>query len=132
MGTITPENFLYYADYFAIIAESGLERARALFPGIRISTLVDTSTIINRPNSDVAIANLSRSFDTSYEYLWLDGQHIEPIQDAFNGLSQYLLESTEVEDVDEYLTAKGIQVQRLYATLANIFGEDISDSNVET
>ena len=126
----TAEQFQFYSDYFAFAAEAGLERARAMFPGITTSTLVDVSTIINRPNSDSAIANMTRAFDTSYEHLWLDGQEISPLQDAFTALSQYILE-TEGVDVDTFLTNNGIQVEPLYATLANIFGETITSGNIK-
>jgi hypothetical protein len=126
---ITPENFLFYSDYFAFIAEAGLNRARSLFPGIATSTLIDVTTIINRPNTDVATANLTRSLDTFYEYLWLDGQNIGPIRDAFEGLSAYVLQATG-DDVEAYLIQEGIKVKPLYATLANIFGEEISDANI--
>ncbi|MHA2279860.1 MAG: hypothetical protein ACXAC5_03160 [Promethearchaeota archaeon] len=121
---------MFYSDYYAFIAEAGLNRARALFPGIAVSTLVDVTTIINRPNTDVATANLARSLDTSYEYLWLDGQHIDPIRDGFEGLSAYVLEATG-DDVEAYLIQEGIKVKPLYATLANMFGEEITSGNIE-
>ncbi len=127
---VTSANFLFYSDYFAYIAESGLERARALFSGIATSTLVDFTTITNKPNVDVATNNLTQTLDTSYEYLWLDGQHLDPIRNAFDGLSAYVLQSEGV-DIDTYLTDKGIQVKPLYATLANIFGETITSGNIE-
>jgi len=126
----TAEQFQFYSDYFAFAAEGGLERARAMFPGITTTTLVDASTIINRPNSDAAIANMTHAFDTSYEYLWLDGQEISPLRDAFTALSQYILE-TEGVDVDTFLTNNSIQVESLYATLANIFGETITSGNIK-
>ena len=91
---------------------------------------MDVSTIINRPNSDVAIANINRAFDTAYEYLWLDGQERGSLQDAFLALSQYVLD-TEGVDVNTFLTNNGLQVESLYATLANIFGESITDSNIK-
>lgn len=124
------EQFQFYSDYFAFAAEAGLERARAMFPGITTTTLVDVSTIINRPNSDAATANMTRAFDTAYEHLWLDGQEISTLQDAFTALSQYVLE-TEGVDVDTFLTNNGIQVEPLYATLANIFGETITSGNIK-
>ena len=88
------EDVLFYADYFSYAVEAGINRATTLFPGIEISTLTDISTIINRPNSDVAIANFTRMFDTSYEHLWLDGLHLDPIRDAINGLSKYIEKDT--------------------------------------
>lgn len=127
---ITTEQFQFYSDYFAFAASAGLERARAIFPGIITTTLVDASTIINRPSSDAAIANMTHAFDTSYEYLWLDGQEISPLQDAFTALSQYILE-TEGVDVNTFLTNNGLQVEPLYATLANIFGETITSGNIK-
>lgn len=123
------EQFQFYSDYFAFVAAAGLERARAIFPGIATSTFVDVSTIINRPNSDVATANMTRALDTAYEYLWLDGQEKASLGDAFFALSRYVLE-TEGLDVDTFLTNNNLQVEPLYATLANIFGESITDSNV--
>lgn len=123
------EQFQFYSDYFALVAAAGLDRARAIFPGISTSTLVDTSTIINRPNSDSATANMIRAFDTAYEYLWLDGQEKSSLQDAFTALARYVLESEGV-DVETFLTDNNLQVEPLYATLANIYGESITDSNV--
>lgn len=130
MGT-TKENFLFYADYFVFVAESGLNRARDLFPAISTSTLVDVTTIINRTKTDVATANMTRMLDTSYEYLWLEGQDINPIRDAFNGLSAYILKQ-EGLSVNSYLAQQGITVLPLYATLSNIFGETIEDVNIRT
>lgn len=124
------EQFQFYSDYFAYAAEAGLNRARAVYPGIATTVLVDVSTIINQPNSDIAIANISQAFDTAYEYLWLDGQERGSLQDAFLALSQYVLD-TEGDSVNTFLTNNGFQVEPLYATLANIFGESITDSNIK-
>ena len=124
------DQFQFYSDYFAYAAAAGLDRARAIFPGIATSTLVDVSTIINRPNSDAAMANMTSAFDTAYEYLWLDGQERASLQDAFLALSRYILEAEGV-DVDTFLTNNNLQVEPLYATLANIFGETITDNNVK-
>lgn len=124
------EEFQFYSDYYAFAAEAGLNRARAIFPGITTTTLVDASTIINRPNSDVATANMTRAFDTAYEYLWLDGQERGSLQDAFDGLSRYVLQ-TEGDDINTFLTDNNLQVEPLYATLANIFGESITSSNIK-
>ncbi len=124
------EQFQFYSDYYAFAAEAGLERARAIFPGITTSTLVDSSTINNRPNADVATANMTRAFDTAYEYLWQDGQETGSLQDAFTALSVYVLDTKGV-DIDTFLTNKSLQVEPLYATLANIFGETITDNNIK-
>ncbi len=124
------ELFQFYSDYYAYAAEAGLNRARAVFPGITTSTQVDQSTIINRPKADVTTANMTRAFDTSYEYLWQDGQNLGTMQDSFLGLSQYVLDSQGV-DINTFITNQNMQVEPLYATLANIFGEDITDSNIK-
>jgi len=122
------EKFQFYSDYYAFAAEAGLNRARAVYPGITTTTLVDVSTIINRPNSNIATANMTRAFDASYEYLWRDAQNTGSLQDAFHALSRYILEAEGV-DINTFITNKNIQVERLYATLANIFGESITESN---
>lgn len=124
------ELFQFYSDYYAYAAEAGLNRARAVFPGITTSTQVDQSTIINRPKADVTTANMTRAFDTSYEYLWQDGQNLGTMQDSFLGLSQYVLDSQGV-DINTFITNQNMQVEPLYATLANIFGEGITDSNIK-
>ena len=126
--SLSSTNFLFYADYFAHIADSGLNRARALFPGIEASLRTDLTTIVNKNNTNVQ-SILTRKLDTAYEYLWLDGQNLNQIRDAFNGLSKYVLESTG-SDVETFLTQNGITVKSTYATLANIFGENISESNI--
>ena len=124
------EQFQFYSDYYAFAVEAGLERARAAHPGIITSTLVDTSTIINRPNTDVAIANMTRAFDMSYEYLWLDAQERGSLQDSFLALSRYVLESKGV-DINTFITNENIKVESLYATLANIYGESITSNNIK-
>lgn len=124
------EQFQFYSDYYAFAAEAGLNRARIVFDGIVTTTQVDSSTIINRPNADVATANMTRAFDTAYEYLWQDAQENGSLQDAFLALSRYVLESEGV-DIDAFITNKSIQVESLYATLANIFGESITSSNIK-
>lgn len=124
------EQFQFYSDYYAFAAEAGINRARAIFPGITTTTLVDSSTIINRPNTDVATANMTRAFDTAYEYFWQDGQENGSLQDAFFALSRYVLD-TEGIDVNTFLTNESLQVEPLYATLANIYGESITASNIK-
>lgn len=124
------EQFQFYSDYYAFAAEAGLNRARAIFPGITTSTLVDVSTIINRPNSDAATANMTRALDTAYEYFWQDGQERGSLQDSFFALSQYVLEKEGI-DVNTFLTNNNLQVESLYATLANIFGESITSGNIK-
>ncbi len=124
------EEFQFYSDYYAFAAEAGINRARAIHPGILTSTLVDVSTIINRPLSDAATANMTRAFDTAYEYFWQDGQERGSLQDAFFALSNYVLQ-TEGTDVESFLTTKGLKVEPLYATLANIFGESITSGNIK-
>ena len=126
--SLSSSNFLFYADYFAYIADSGLNRARTLFPGIETSLRTDISTIVNKNNTN-AQSILTRKLDTAYEYLWLDGQNLNQIRDAFNGLSKYVLESTG-SDVETFLTQNGITVKSTYATLANIFGENVSEINI--
>jgi len=124
------DKFQFYSDYYAFAAEAGINRARAIFPGITTSTLVDVSTVINRPNSDVATANMTRAFDTAYEYLWSDGQERGSLQDSFFALSRYILLTEEV-DINTFLTNHILQVEPLYATLANIFGESIISGNIK-
>lgn len=130
-NNVDPTNFLFYSDYFAYIAEAGLNRARALFPGIAVSTRVDIATIVDQPNSDIAIANMTRSFDTSYENIWTDANALGPIQAAFEGLSAYLLVATGL-DVNSYLVAHGITVFPLYASLSSAFSEDIEEANIRS
>lgn len=122
--------FLFYADYYAYATEAGLNRARALFPGIAISRRVNIRTVINKPNSRAAETNLTQAFDTAYEHIWSDAQERGSLQDAWLALSTYILEQYGA-DIDTFLTENGIQVEPLYATLANIYGEEIQDSNIE-
>ena len=124
------EQFQFYSDYYAFAVEAGLNRARAIFPGITTTTLVDSSTIINRPNADVATANMTRAFDTGYEHLWQDGQERGSLQDTFFALSRYVLDTKGV-DINTFITNKSIQVESLYATLANIYGESITAGNIK-
>jgi len=127
---IDSNNFLFYADYFVYIAESGLERAKSLNSGIGVISSVNIHTMKNKGNSDIAKKQMIQMLDTSYEYLWLDGQNIDPIRDAFVALSKYVLEETGLT-VNQYLTSEGIKVKPLYATLSNIFDKTISSSNIE-
>jgi hypothetical protein len=130
-NNIPPDVFLYYADYFAYAVEAGLNRARALFPSIEVSTRVDVNTIVDRPNSDLAIANATRSFDTTYENIWTDATALAPIQKAFEGLADYVLVATGL-DINSYLEAHGIKVFPLYASLSSVFGEEIEGTNVRS
>ena len=125
------EEFLFYSSYFSYAAEAGLERARSLYPAIATSASINTLTIVNRPATDVAIANITRSFDTAYEHLWHDGQTTSAFGDAFAGLAEYILESTG-KDINTFLEDEGIQVNARYATLANIFGQEIESANIES
>lgn len=125
-----PDKIQFYTDYLAYAAAGGLNRARSLYPAIATSVLVDVTTVENRANADVAMTNLSRNFDTAYEHLWSDGQALSPIRDAFLGLGKYVQDSTG-QDMNTYLEEQGIQVEPLYASLANIFGEEITSGNIK-
>ena len=124
------EDFQFYSDYYAFAAEAGLNRARDLYPGIAVSARLDLTTVPNRPLGDLAKASLSRNMDLSYESLWQEGNSIAPFQQAFYSLSEYIL-ATAGQEIEDFLTAQGIQVEQTYATLANIFGEDITSANIK-
>jgi hypothetical protein len=121
---------LFYATYFSYAADAGVNRARALFPGIELSTIGDSTTIPNRPSADIATSQFTRQLDSSYEHLWKDGQHIPPIQKAIEGLSAYIVAVTGLS-VTEFLEEQGISVKPTYAQLANIFGEEITEANID-
>ena len=123
------EDALFYTNYFAYIAESGLNRARYLFPGIQLSLLADPLTIANANNAVVSRSHLSRAFITSYEYLWVEGHDESPVSDAVLGLSNYILQSTGL-NMDEFLTSRTITVSLLYARLSEVSGIPISDGNI--
>lgn len=123
-------NFLFYSNYYAYALEAGINRANSILPAIAVSTRVDVTTVTNKRNVDSATANMTRAFDMGYEYLWIDAQDRSPLQDAFQGLAQYVLDENGIE-VNTLLESEGIQVKPLYATLANIYGEEIEDSNIE-
>lgn len=118
-----------YTDYFAMIAESGLERARKLFPGLALSVNIDIAKIPNTINAVQARTNLSNSLDSAYENLWQDGSQLVPMQDAFVALSNHILTKTGT-DIDQYLTNEGITVKPIYARISSIIGETISTSNI--
>lgn len=123
-------DFQFYSDYYAFAVEAGLNRARELYPGIEVSSQLDLTTVLNRPLADLAKASLSRNFDLSYESLWQEGHSIASFQQSFYALSEYILGVTD-QDIDTFLSAQGIKVEPLYATLANIFGEDITSANIK-
>jgi len=128
---MTDEKMIFYSDYFAYIAEAGLNRSRAIFPAIATSVSADTSTIVNPVNADSAIKNLSNKLETSYEWFWSDAQNTTPMQRSFIGLSEYIRKKSGLE-VEDYLTQEGIQVESTYAQIHNIFEEtDISTGNVK-
>lgn len=124
------DNFPFYSDYFAFIAESGLNRAIVLFPSIATSTIVDPRTIDLPENSVAARRNFSRALDLAYESIWLDGQSLPPIRKAFDGLAAWVLADSG-QTVDDFLTIEGIQVEPLYATLSAIFDQTIQSSNIK-
>ena len=124
-------NMIYYSDYFAYASEAGINRARALAPAIATSVSVDVSTIVLPVNADVAVKNLSRALDMGYEWLWRDGQTLTPLQQAYIGLANYI-RAKSAQEIEDYLTDEGIQVEQIYATIHNIFDEtDISSGNIK-
>ncbi len=125
-------NMIFYSDYFAIVAEAGLNRARAIAPAITTSTLADFTTIVLPVNAKVATKNLSRILDTSYEWFWRDGQSLTSMQQSFIGLSEYIKKKTGLT-IEAYITQEGIQVEPVYARIHDIFSEtDISSGNIKT
>lgn len=119
----TTDQFIIYSDYFAFAAEAGLERARALFPAIQTITRVNIFSMESPANSDVAVNNFIQELDVSYEFIWLDGQSLSPIRDAFIGLENYILKKSGLA-VDDFLNNSSIKLESLYVTLHNIVGEN--------
>jgi len=121
---------LFYADYFAYIARSGIERSKSLYGGIATGVALDVSTVPLKGNYDLAQNNLVRAFDIGYETLWQEGSNLSPMQNAFQGLAAWI-RAKEGQTINEYLTDEGIAVYVTYAHLASIFGQDIDDSNTK-
>lgn len=120
-------NMIFYSDYFAFVAEAGLNRARAIAPAITTTVFTDPSTITIPVNADVAVTNLSNILDSSYEWYWRDGQNLTPMRQAFIGLSDYIRKKSGLS-INAYITQEGIQVEAIYAEIHNILDATSIDS----
>ncbi len=128
----TRESFLFYSDYYAFAAEAGLDRARAISQGFALPNLLDKTSVDIPQTVDETIADLGRTFDLAYEFLWSEAQSKNVLRSSFQALSAYVLE-VESKDINTFLTDENIKVDKFYAKLANIFAsESITTENIKT
>lgn len=128
---ISTERFLEYADYFALIADSGINSAKSIFGTISIVINVNTATYENRDNAISVRNSLAIDLQSSYEQISTSAVSLEPMRDAFRELSDHILFHT-VDTVDNYLTNNSLKVKSTYARINRLStGETISAENRE-
>ena len=126
---IPDERFIFYADYFAMAAEAGLESARSIFNAYTAAVLVNFNTVTNRQTAAKDRNDLAMTLRTTYDLVLINAVALQPMREAFVFLAAHIKRFTG-NNIDDYLTAQGIQVDRTYANIANITGEIVSETNI--
>lgn len=126
---ISSDRFSFYADNFALAAESGLLAVNSLTPAVDGASRVDFRTfeIARDVNAvrNVFVVNLK----TSYESVFINASSTNPMTDAFNHLSQHIHKFFNM-NVNDYLSNNNIKVTQTYASLSAVFGEAINEGNI--
>ena len=122
--------FVYYADYFAWLAQSGLQSAQALYRAIAVIKAVNQTTFTNFTNAVNSQGELKFTLRSAYEQIYSNMLSTDPLQGPFTVLSEYIKEKSGLS-VDEYLTEQGLKVIPTYAAISALFNEPISPENVE-
>lgn len=130
MQTLIPdERFLYYADYFALAASAGQRGSQALFGAIDAAASVNPLTFEVFEDAITIRNQLIDNIQMSYETVFTSASGLEPMRQAFTELSTHI-ERFAGQDVDDYLTDRGIQVDATYANISALIGRSIRESNV--
>lgn len=128
---IAQSRYQFYADYFALAAEAGLEISRAIFRGIDPLERVNFTTFSVYENAITSRNTLLTALKSSYEQIFTNAVSLDPMRDAFVALSDHIVKYSG-QTIDGYLTDKSIQVPTTYAKIHRLStGETISIVNIE-
>jgi len=126
----TTDRFLTYVDYITIIAQSGLKIAQSLSANIDIAKSVDIRTFTLVSNGSKSKANLVASLTLLQQQISNSASSVLPMSDVFKALYSHIKRFTGLS-IDEYLTTNNLKVTSTFADLSRIYGEIISNSNIE-
>ncbi len=129
MSASLHDNIVWYTEYFAMASIAGVRRASALFPAIVAVQLSDAYTMERPSKGPVAKSDFLEILQNAYELIYSGGLSLEPMRRAFLALSNYIMEVSGMT-VDDYFTAKGIKVPKVYANLSNSYGYPVNSGNV--
>ena len=122
-------SFSFYADYYAYIAESGLNCAQSLFKAIDPIQRIDLLTFDLFEDAQSARDDFNFAIQTSYETVFSNVHQTASMETAFNALANYVKRNHA--SVDDFLSSFGIQVLPVYASISNVLGESISSNNIK-
>ncbi len=130
MTVIDPDRFLFYADYFAFAGEAGQQSADTLCTAVSNLDLLDTSTFVNNDQATNALALFRDALQVSCNSITILGDAIDPMSNAFEGLAKHIRDEAS-QTVNQYIEDHGLQVERTYAQLSNLFGSPIDEENIK-
>lgn len=128
--SINRDRFIFYADYYALAARSGVQSAQSLFNALSYIRKTDVSTIEIKTSAIAALNGLDVSFSAAYETIFTNAYSTTPMKDAFTKLSEHVKKIAS-QSLDDYITQNNIQVPPTYASLSNVYGDPISSVNID-
>jgi hypothetical protein len=126
---IDSDDFLVYADYFALAARSGLRSAQSLFraiqyiSGVRVNSFEVFADTFNSKNGMIL------ELQNAYEKIFASAYASDPMKEAFTELANHIKKYSGLE-LNNYLEQNGIQVDKTYAQLSTLFGDEIDSGNI--
>ena len=124
------DRFIFYADYFTIIAESGLESANDIFSALQNTQLGDPTRFDQKEAALINQRTFTEEFRNAYKRTYLNAQSLRPMEAAFKALSEHIRIYAGT-DMDGYLAARGLKVPRTFVQIANLLGESIASDKIE-
>ncbi len=127
---ISDSDFLFYSDYFASSAISGIKSAQSIFKSISTIESVDLTTFVLFDNAFSARNNLISVCQSSYEVIFNNGNSLEPMRNSFTELADHIKKFTG-STLDAYITSAGLKVERIYANISGITGNTVLEANIK-
>lgn len=127
---ITNEDFLFYADYFALAARSGIESAQSIYKIRDLFSKVRITTVPNLQDSITSKNTFEVRILSAYENTYSAATSLTSMQESFIQLKQHILDYSNLTQ-DDYLTLYNLQVKPTYASISSVLGEDISSENIK-
>ena len=129
MGLITNNDFVEYSTYFALIADAGLKSAQRFHDAVQSAEAVSIATFSIYQDALNYRNSLLINLRSSYERIFSNAFELKPMENSFIGLAEHILKFTG-QSVDDYLTARVLKVEPVYANISGLLGESISASNL--